>query len=51
VKGDKQSNRLAEILGYIGNRREMEDSKSIPSTCPVFDAMPLLSRGIEEYHH
>jgi hypothetical protein len=26
----KQSNRLAEISNYIGKRREMEDTKSVP---------------------
>jgi hypothetical protein len=28
--GGKQSNQLAEISDYIGNRREIEDSKSVP---------------------
>jgi hypothetical protein len=28
--GGKQRNRFAEIPDYIGNRREMEDSKSVP---------------------
>jgi hypothetical protein len=28
--GGKQSNRLAEISVYVGNRRKMEDRKSVP---------------------
>jgi hypothetical protein len=28
--GGKQNSRLAEISDYIGSRREMEDSKSVP---------------------
>jgi hypothetical protein len=28
--GGKQSNQLADISDYMGNRREMEDSKSVP---------------------
>jgi hypothetical protein len=33
--GGKQSNRLAEISVYIGNRMEIEDSKSVPIGPPV----------------
>jgi hypothetical protein len=33
--GGKQINQLAEILDYIGNRREMEDRKSVPVGFPV----------------
>jgi hypothetical protein len=35
--GDKQSNWLAKISDYeyIGNRREVEDSKSVPLDSPV----------------
>jgi hypothetical protein len=45
VKGDgKQSNWLAEISDYIGNRREMEDSKSVPVGSPVKSQYPLAFR-------
>jgi hypothetical protein len=31
----KQSNWLAEIMDYIGNKREMEDIKSVPVGLPL----------------
>jgi hypothetical protein len=43
--GGKQSNRLVEISDYIGNRREMEDSKSVPVGLPVGQNEPPLSIG------
>jgi hypothetical protein len=33
--GGKQSNQLSETSNYTGNRREMEDSKSVPFGLPV----------------
>jgi hypothetical protein len=33
--GGKENNRLAEISDYVGNRREMEDRKSVPIGSPV----------------
>jgi hypothetical protein len=33
--GGKQSNWLAEISDYVGNRREVEDSKSFPIGLPI----------------
>jgi hypothetical protein len=33
--GGKQSNWLTDILDYIGNSREMEDSISVPIGLPV----------------
>jgi hypothetical protein len=42
--GGKHSNRLAEISDYIGNRREMEDRKSVPVDPPVEqNELPLLT--------
>jgi hypothetical protein len=36
VKADgKQSNWFTEISDYIGNRRELEDSESVPVGSPV----------------
>jgi hypothetical protein len=33
--GGKQSNRLAGISDYKGNRKEIEDSKSVPVGSPM----------------
>jgi hypothetical protein len=33
--GGKQSNRLTEISSYIGNRRKMQASKSVPIGSPT----------------
>jgi hypothetical protein len=33
--GGKQSNQLADILDYVGNRREMHDSQSVPTGSPI----------------
>jgi hypothetical protein len=35
VKRGKQSNRLAGISDYMGNRREMEEWNSVPLGLPV----------------
>jgi hypothetical protein len=43
--GGKQSNRLAEILDYIGKRREMEDSNSVPDGSPVAQNEPPVPIG------
>jgi hypothetical protein len=33
--GGKQNNQLAKISDYVGNRKEMEDRKSIPVGSPA----------------
>jgi hypothetical protein len=42
--GGKQSNRLAEVLGYIRNRKEMDD-KSVPIGSPVGQNEPPVPIG------
>jgi hypothetical protein len=41
----KQNNRLADISDYIGNRREMEDSKSVPVGSPIGQIEPPVRIG------
>jgi hypothetical protein len=41
----KQSNWLPEISDYIGNKREMEDSKSGPVGSPLGQTEPLVTIG------
>jgi hypothetical protein len=43
--GGNQSNRFAEISDYIGNRREMKDSKSVPVGSPSGQNEPPVSIG------
>jgi hypothetical protein len=38
-----QSNQLAEISDYVGNRREMKDSKTVPVGLPVGQNEPTPS--------
>jgi hypothetical protein len=33
--GGKQSSQLAEMVDYVGNRKKMEDSKSVQVGLPV----------------
>jgi hypothetical protein len=33
--GRKRCSHIAEISDYTGNRREMQDSKSVPIGCPI----------------
>jgi hypothetical protein len=42
---DKQSNWLAEILDRVGNKRELEDSKSVPVGLPVGQNEPPVPIG------
>jgi hypothetical protein len=43
--GDKQTKRLADISDYIGNRREMEDNKAVPTGSPVGQNEPPVPIG------
>jgi hypothetical protein len=45
--GGRQSNWLAKISDYIGNRRGMEDSKSVPAGSPVGQNEPPVSTSSE----
>jgi hypothetical protein len=43
--GGKQNSRLAEISDYVGNRKEMKDSKPIPIVLPVGQNEPPIPIG------
>jgi hypothetical protein len=43
--GGKQSKRFAEISDYVGKRREVKDSKSIPIGSPVAQNKPPVPIG------
>jgi hypothetical protein len=43
--GGKQGNRLVDVSDFIGNRLEMEDSKTVPVGSPVERTKPSVPIG------
>jgi hypothetical protein len=42
--GGKQSSWLADILDYVGNRRELDESKAVPIHSPAGQNEPFVPR-------
>jgi hypothetical protein len=40
----KQSNQLDKILDFVGNRREMQDGKSVPMRSSIREIKPIEAR-------